>query len=119
MKRTGKLTYLLQSFIPLDYDAPLTENGDYTEKYDKAVEMIAQYDTLAQLVVKPERPQHVAPVVYPDARVTEMMNLEDIINQVVRMTTQPYLIPLRLMTLWFLLLSVNVKVQKAILLSTI
>ena len=104
MKRTGKLTYLLQSFIPLDYDAPLTENGDYTEKYDKAVEMIAQYDTLAQLVVKPKRPQHVAPVVYPDARVTEMMNLEDIINQVVRMTTQPYLIPLRLMTLWFLLL---------------
>ena len=53
--------------------------------------MIAQYDTLAQVVVKPERPEHVAPALYPDARVTQMMNLEDIINNVVRMARQLYL----------------------------
>ena len=53
--------------------------------------MIAQYDTLAQVVVKPERPVHVAPALYPDARVTQMMNLEDIISHVVRVTTQLYL----------------------------
>ena len=45
--------------------------------------MIAQYDTLAELLVKPERPEHVGPVAYPDARVTEMMNLDSIISNVV------------------------------------
>ena len=53
--------------------------------------MIAQYDTLAQVVVKPERPEHVAPVAYPDAKVLQMMSLEDIISHVVRVTTQLYL----------------------------
>ena len=82
MKRARKPTY--DTLISLDYDAPLTENGGYTEKYDKAVDMIAQYDTLAQILVKPERPQYIAPKAYPDTIVTEMMSLDQIIANVVR-----------------------------------
>ena len=32
------------------------ESGNYTEKYDKAAEMIAAYDPLASTLDKPERP---------------------------------------------------------------
>ena len=34
----------------LDYNAPLTENGAYTEKYNRAAEMISVYDTLSSLL---------------------------------------------------------------------
>ena len=33
-----------------DYNAPLTENGAYTEKYNRAAEMISVYDTLSSLL---------------------------------------------------------------------
>ena len=46
--------------------------------------MIAAYDTLSQYVSKPERPAFVAPKAYPDALVTEMLSLEQIISNVVR-----------------------------------
>jgi hypothetical protein len=38
------------SSIFLDYNAPLTENGAYTEKYNRAAEMISVYDTLSSLL---------------------------------------------------------------------
>ena len=46
--------------------------------------MIAEYDTLSQYIAKPERPEYVAPKAYPDALVTEMLSLEQIISNVVR-----------------------------------
>ena len=61
----------------------MTENGAYTEKYDRAAEMIAVYDTLSDYLVKPERPEYVPPLAYPDIKVTEMLTYQQIIDQVV------------------------------------
>ena len=66
-----------------DYDAPLSENGDYTSKYEKAAEMIAKYDHLAEVITKPERPEHVAPRIYPDVKLTEVLTFDQIVENVV------------------------------------
>lgn len=66
-----------------DYDAPLSENGGYTLKYDKTAEMIAGYDTLAAELFIPERPEHIPPVTYVDAQVTEMLTFQQILDNVV------------------------------------
>ena len=67
-----------------DYNAPITENGGYTEKYNKAAEMISAYDTLSDILMKPERPDYVAPTIYPDVQVSEMLSFQQILDQVVR-----------------------------------
>ena len=66
-----------------DYNAPLTENGGYTDKYNRAAEMIAVYDTLSDYLVKPEKPDHVAPVAYPAIEITETLNFDQILEKVV------------------------------------
>ena len=66
-----------------DYDAPLSENGDYTAKYEKAAEIIAKYDHLAEVITKPERPEHVAPRIYPDVKLTEVLTFDQIVENVV------------------------------------
>jgi len=65
-----------------DYNAPLTENGGYTDKYNRAAEMIAVYDTLSDYLVKPEKPDHVAPVAYPAIEITETLNFDQILEKV-------------------------------------
>ena len=67
-----------------DYDAPLSENGGYTPKYEKAAEMIAKYDHLAEVITKPEKPEHVAPRIYPDVKLTEVLTFNQIVENVVR-----------------------------------
>jgi len=64
-----------------DYDAPLTESGDYTEKYDKAAEMIAAYDPIASYLDKPERPAVVPPTAYPEVQLTEFIPYSDILQK--------------------------------------
>ena len=71
-----------------DYNAPLTENGGYTDKYNRAAEMIAVYDTLSDYLVKPEKPDHVAPVAYPTIEITETLNFDQILEKVVSLTCQ-------------------------------
>lgn len=66
-----------------DYNAPLTEAGGYTEKYDKAAEMIAVYDTLSDYLTKPDRPAYVGPVAYQQAEIRQMLTFQQILDQVV------------------------------------
>ena len=80
LRRSSEIT---ASFL-LDYNAPLTENGAYTEKYDEAAEMIAVYDTLSDYLIKPERPQYIPPVAYASVAITEMLTYHQILDQVVR-----------------------------------
>ena len=66
-----------------DYNAPLSECGNYTAKYDKAEEMIAAYDDLSGALIKPPRPAFVPPISYPDVQMTEFINYDGIIANVV------------------------------------
>lgn len=65
-----------------DYDAPLSENGGYTPKYDRAAEMIAAYDPLASLLIKPPRPAIVPPVNYGQVSMTEIMDYDTLLSNV-------------------------------------
>ena len=67
----------------VDYNAPLTENGAYTDKYNRAAEMIAVYDTLSDYLVKPDRPEHVAPIAYPEIQISETLTFDQILDKVV------------------------------------
>jgi len=74
--------YYAPDVTSYDYNAPLTENGAYTEKYNRAAEMISVYDTLSSLLVKPERPEAVAPVAYPEIQITETLAFDQILDKV-------------------------------------
>lgn len=65
-----------------DYDAPVTENGAYTPKYDKAAEMIATYDSLANVISKPERPEYISPQAYPNVKLNQYLTLEQLLDNV-------------------------------------
>ncbi|XP_063222756.1 beta-galactosidase-1-like protein 2 [Bacillus rossius redtenbacheri] len=63
-----------------DYDAPLTEAGDYTEKYTETVKLIANY-----LVVKtklPAMPAQSVKMAYPTTKITQRLSLSDLVHQV-------------------------------------
>ncbi len=67
----------------IDYDAPLTEAGHYTAKYDRAAEMLAAYDPLSSLLSKPERPAIVQPFAYFPATMNQYIDFEGILAKVV------------------------------------
>lgn len=71
-----------------DYDAPLTEAGHYTPKYDRAAEMIAAYDILSEDLVKPERPEIVPPTIYQTVIMDEYLDFETIVSNVVSVTVK-------------------------------
>jgi len=64
-----------------DYDAPLTEAGQYTPKYLAAKEMIAEYDPLYSLLAHPEMPEIQSPKALPDIQFTEYLSFSDIVDQ--------------------------------------
>ena len=74
--------YYVYNFLS-DYDAPVTENGAYTPKYDKAAEMIATYDSLANVISKPERPEYISPQAYPNVKLNQYLTLEQLLDNVV------------------------------------
>ena len=45
--------------------------------------MIAKYDHLAEVITKPERPEHVASRIYPDVKLTEVLTFDQIVENVV------------------------------------
>ena len=63
-----------------DYDAPITECGNYTEKYFSTILKIAEYDPISNLIEHPERPEFVGAVKYPDVVITEEMSFEEMIS---------------------------------------
>ena len=66
-----------------DYDAPLTESGNYTEKYFSTLLKIAEYDPLSSIIKHPDQPEIIAPMKYKDVEITEQMGFQDILNNVV------------------------------------
>jgi len=65
-----------------DYDAPITESGHYTAKYNTTKEMIAAYDPLYPLLKTIPQPIITPPTTYPDVALTEFIPYWDIIENI-------------------------------------
>ena len=75
--------YIIYYLYFPDYDAPITESGDYTEKYYSTAIKILEYDPISSLVSHPDPPEIVPPTKYGDVQITEQMDYEDILSNVV------------------------------------
>lgn len=66
----------------LDYSAPLSESGGYTEKYQIAKEMIAADNKVLTLI--PEVPEENPTIAYASVTIAEFLTYDQIISQIVR-----------------------------------
>jgi len=71
---------ILMVFHP-DYDAPLTEAGDYTYKYDACKKIIAMYNKV--LTKLPSQPDMSKKMAYAPVSITGQLNFNQIIDKVV------------------------------------
>ncbi|VEN61727.1 unnamed protein product [Callosobruchus maculatus] len=62
-----------------DYDAPLTENGDYGKKYDVVKELLEKYNPIKTKV--PEMPSEIKRVAYPEVKIKHSIGYEHILSQ--------------------------------------
>ena len=74
---------LIYFFVFLDYDAPITESGHYTEKYMATSEMIAAYDPLSSILSKPDMPVIAQPTVYKEVVFDQFMEFSEIVASIV------------------------------------
>ncbi|EFX60880.1 hypothetical protein DAPPUDRAFT_341105, partial [Daphnia pulex] len=63
-----------------DYDGPLTEAGDYTDKYYVAKDLIAQFNRVPNIYM-PALPVESVKTAYPEIQTTEHLKLEDLLLQ--------------------------------------
>ncbi|EEZ99315.1 beta-galactosidase-like protein [Tribolium castaneum] len=77
-----------------DYDAPLSEAGDYTDKYHKVKELVKKYNTVVTKV--PEMPELIKRSVYTPVQLTEMLTLDDLIQQSANKFTSDVLKPMEM-----------------------
>ena len=75
-----KITF--QSLFLTDYDAPLTEAGDYTDKYYAAKDLIARFNRIPNIYM-PALPAESVKTIYPEIQTTEHLTLEDLLLQLV------------------------------------
>ena len=73
----------MPSFLLIDYDAPLTEAGDYSDKYYAAKDLIAKYNLNVPNVFMPAMPAETIKTAYPSISVTQHLTLNDLVLQVV------------------------------------
>ncbi|XP_064097722.1 beta-galactosidase-1-like protein 2 [Macrobrachium nipponense] len=64
-----------------DYDAPLSEAGDYGEKYAVAKEVIARYNPLESVVTHPEPPPQRVKASYPEVAISESLDFATLLSQ--------------------------------------
>ncbi|XP_066945633.1 beta-galactosidase-1-like protein 2 [Macrobrachium rosenbergii] len=64
-----------------DYDAPLSEAGDYTEKYTVAKDIIAKYNPLEGVVDHPEKPPQREKTAYDKVAITEHLDFPTLLAQ--------------------------------------
>jgi len=65
-----------------DYDAPITEYGHYTDKYDATLDMIAAYDPMFSLIQRPPRPEIPSLTTYPDVTFMQYLPYWDLVEAV-------------------------------------
>ncbi|XP_068216121.1 beta-galactosidase-1-like protein 2 [Palaemon carinicauda] len=64
-----------------DYDAPLSEAGDYTEKYILAKDIMARYNPLEGVVDHPEQPPQRVKASYPEVAISESLDFATLLSQ--------------------------------------
>nr|CAI5868158.1 unnamed protein product [Callosobruchus analis] len=62
-----------------DYDAPLTENGDYTKKYEVVKELLEKYNPIKTKL--PVMPSEIQRTSYPEAKIKQFIGYESILSQ--------------------------------------
>jgi len=65
-----------------DYDAPISENGQYTAKYNATREMIASYDPLYSALLHPPMPSIQGATAYPQVNFGRWIPYWDLVEQV-------------------------------------
>ncbi|XP_026273151.1 beta-galactosidase-1-like protein 2 isoform X2 [Frankliniella occidentalis] len=72
--------YFLPDISSYDYDAPLTEAGDYTEKYDATCELLEKYQKVA--LKKVDRPSETKKVAHPPLSSPHFIDWNTLLMQV-------------------------------------
>lgn len=72
-----------------DYDAPLSEAGDYSDKYLAAKNLVARYNTIPNLYM-PAMPAESIKTAYPPIEATQHLTLFDLLAQVVMKIYNPF-----------------------------
>ncbi|XP_034233462.1 beta-galactosidase-1-like protein 2 isoform X2 [Thrips palmi] len=72
--------FYLPDISSYDYDAPLSEAGDYTEKYEATVSLLAKYQKVT--FRKPERPVETPKKVYTPLSSPDFLNWNSLLDQV-------------------------------------
>lgn len=67
-------------FLLKDYDATLSEAGDYTKKYDLAATLIEKYEN--PKLRRPSRPSESAKIAYPTLTPQKYLTYNDIVQRV-------------------------------------
>ncbi|XP_068215646.1 beta-galactosidase-1-like protein 2 [Palaemon carinicauda] len=78
----GSWPYYTPDTTSYDYDAPISEAGDYTEKYTIAKDVIAKYNPLEGVVDHPEKPPEREKVAYDKVSVAEYLKFPTLLSQV-------------------------------------
>ena len=63
-----------------DYDAPLTEAGDYTEKYIMVRQLLNQYNKVNTNI--PQAPSITKKIIYPTINITQQLKLKEITDRI-------------------------------------
>jgi hypothetical protein len=74
-------SFYVDCIIFLDYDAPLSEAGDYTIKYQLAKDLIAANNDVETKI--PAQPEESIKTAYPTAAVTDFLSYDQFIQQIV------------------------------------
>jgi len=72
---------MFEFFLFSDYDAPLSEAGDYTEKYELISKLVG--NQLAVQTRLPQRPSQSLKKSYPTVVIDSYITFNDLIDQVV------------------------------------
>lgn len=68
--------------LTIDYDAPLTEAGDYSDKYYAIKDLVARFNIVPNIVI-PTQPVESIKAAYPTIFATQHLTLENLLSQVV------------------------------------
>ncbi|CAG2175649.1 unnamed protein product, partial [Oppiella nova] len=73
-----------------DYNAPLSESGNYTDKYWKTKELIEKFnkERAQPKLLIPKPPTYVAPVSYGKLKVKDYLSLEDVLTKIKPIVTE-------------------------------
>lgn len=80
----GNVYKTFPSYLPdissYDYDAPLSEAGDYTDKYEATIDLLAKYQKVT--FRKPERPKETTKKMYQSLSSPETLDWNTLLKQV-------------------------------------